>query len=139
MQHVRTFSPPQRNEAYRHPNARGNDASNSTKFAQVECNRCKQFGHQPERCFILTLQLTCNKCGMIGHKATVCKSRPPSTSSQAQHKSSDNSRSSSQNWRAKTPNNNRTQSRSQSPGRFFSHYVDETKSQDVSDASTHVN
>ena len=113
----------------------------TTWSAQVECNRCGIFGHQPERCFFRTLKLTFNKCGRIGHKAKVCKSRPRSTSSQPQHKSSDNSRF-SKNWRAKTPNNDsaqsRSQSRGQSRGRSSSHHVDERESQDVSDASNHV-
>ena len=68
----------------------------------------------------------------------VCKSQFPLTSSQPKLLSSDNSRSSSKNWRAKTPNNDRTQSWSQSRGRLSFHHVDEIESQDVSNASNHV-
>ena len=74
-QQVRSSRPPQHQEAYEHPNARGNDAANSTKLAQFECNRCGKFGHQPGRCFYLTLKLICNKCGRVGHKATTCRSQ----------------------------------------------------------------
>ena len=52
--------------------------------------------------------------------------------------SSKHSRSSLKNWKAKTPNNNRSQSQSQSRSCSSSHHVDETESQNVSDASNHV-
>ena len=81
-QHVRTSRPPQRNEPYKHPNARENVASSSNNSSLVPCDRCRRRGHQPERCYSLTQKLTCNKCGRVGHKATVCRSRPPSTSNQ---------------------------------------------------------
>ena len=42
-QQVRTSRPPQRQEAYEHPNARESNASNLTKLAQIECNRCGKF------------------------------------------------------------------------------------------------
>ena len=66
----------------------------------------------------------------------MCKSRPPSPSTQPQHKTSDTSRSASKNWRAKSSNKNRSPSRDHSS----SHYVHETESQDsdASDASNHV-
>ena len=136
-QQVRTSRPPQRQEAYEHPNARKNDASNQTMLAQVECNRCGKFGHQPERCFFLTLKLICNKCGRVGHKAKVCRSqfqRKPSEST---------SKSSSKDWRGNTLNNDRSKSRSQPRGLSSSHQVNDTELQDpdfsdVSDSSNHV-
>ena len=94
-QHVRTSRQPQRNKPYKHPNARGNGASSSNNSCQLLCDRCGKRGHPPERCYFLTQKLTCSKCGRVRHKATVCKSRHPSTSSQPQHKSSDTPRSSS--------------------------------------------
>ena len=81
--------------------------------------------------FCFTHKLTCNKCGRVKHKATVCKT-------QSQHNAADTSRFSSKNSRAKTANNDRSQSRSQSRGRCSSHHVKDTETQDVSDASNHV-
>ena len=135
-QHVRTSRPPQRQEVYKHLNARENGASSSNKFAQVPCERCGKRGHLPEKYYFLTQQLTCNRCGRVGHKATVCKSRPPSPSSQPQHKTSDTSRSASKNWRAKSSNKNCLPFRDRSS----SHHVNETESldSDASDSSNHV-
>ena len=59
-QHVRTSRPPQRQEVYKHPNARENGSS-SNKSAQVLCDRCGKCGHLPEKCYFLTQRLTCNK------------------------------------------------------------------------------
>ena len=113
-QHVRTSRPPQRNEPYKHPNARDHGTSSSNNSSQVPCDRCGKRGHQTERCFFLTQKLTCNKCGRVGHKATVCRSLPPSTSRETQHKNSDTSTSASKNWRAKSSNKNRSPSRDRS-------------------------
>ena len=44
-QHVRTSRPPQRNEAYKHPNARENDASSSNNSSQVPCDSCGRLRH----------------------------------------------------------------------------------------------
>ena len=57
-QQVRTSRPPQRQEVYKHLNARNNDASSSSKSAQVECNRCGKRGHLPEKCYFLSQKLT---------------------------------------------------------------------------------
>ena len=43
VQQVHMSRPPQLQEAYEHPNARESNASNLTKLAQIECNRCGKF------------------------------------------------------------------------------------------------
>ena len=47
-QHVRTSRPPQRQNVYKHPNARENGASSSNKFALVPCDRCGKRRHLPK-------------------------------------------------------------------------------------------